>query len=200
MPCITDKTPLECGCYFHIYNRGINREKIFYEEAHYIRFMRQYKKLLRDHVETYAYCLLPNHFHFLIRIRDSNIPGFEHEVSTRLNILFSQHALSINRERNRYGSLFCKSFKRIKIKSEFYLQNLTVYIHRNPLNHKISNDFVKYRYNSFQEIIRRKSGLVNVEEVIGFFGSSEEFILKHIEEDSHVFLGKLKIEKLHIPD
>ena len=194
MPCITDKTPLECGCYFHIYNRGINREKLFYKEAHYIRFMRQYRELLNDHVETYAFCLLPNHFHFLIRIRESAIAGFEYEVSTRLNILFSQHALMINKGYDRYGSLFCKSFKRIKIKSDFYLQNLIVYIHRNPLKHRVSNDFVKYPYSSYQEIIRNRSGLISIDGVRAIFGSIEEFVEQHREEDAHLFLGKLRID------
>lgn len=195
MPSITDKTPLESGCYFHIYNRGINREKLFYRHAHYLIFLRRYQQLLEEHVETYAYCLLPNHFHFLIRVNDSNMPGNEKMVSNKLNILFSKHALMINNQYNRYGSLFCKSFKRIKIKNDFYLRNLTTYIHHNPIKHKVSTDFATYQYSSYQGIINKDTKLINIAGLYTIFNSPEDFIKRHTEDNPFAILGKLKIEK-----
>lgn len=194
MPSITDTTPLEAGCYFHIYNRGINREKIFYTEEHYLSFMRKYSCLLGPYVETYAYCLMSNHFHFLIRIKDAIHPDYEKFVSIQLNILFSQHALMINKKMNRYGSLFCKSFKRIKIKNDFYLKNLIAYIHRNPLKHKLTSDYQGYRFGSYDEIINNNSKIIQVYDVISLFGSFNEFISHHEENNPFAILGKLKIE------
>jgi REP element-mobilizing transposase RayT len=62
--------PLEFGEYYHVYNRGINRERIFFEERNYGYFLQLYAQHVVPIAETYAYCLLPNHFHFLVRIRD----------------------------------------------------------------------------------------------------------------------------------
>lgn len=194
MPSITDKTPLEAGCYFHIYNRGINKEKIFLCDEHYKLFMDRYNFLLEPYLETYAYCLLPNHFHFLIKLNDTILPGGEHIVSTHLNILFSQHARMINKESKRYGNLFCKSFKRIKIKSDFYLQNLVPYIHRNPLKHGLTIDYQSYPYGSYKEIVENTSNTICMSNLISLFGSMEEFIHHHEEKNPFAILGKLRIE------
>jgi REP element-mobilizing transposase RayT len=62
-------TPLEPGECYHIYNRGINRMNIFMEERNFAYFMRLYAKHIDPVAVTFAYCLLPNHFHFLVRMR-----------------------------------------------------------------------------------------------------------------------------------
>jgi len=132
---------------------------------------------------------------------ESKFPGYEAFISTQLNILFSQHALMINRERGRYGNLFCKSFKRIKINSEFYLRNLIVYIHKNPYKHRVSSDYKAYRFSSYGEIIRRQKKIVRYHDVISLYGGMAEFIEHHEDEDPlNQFLGKLVIEKEQITD
>ena len=62
--------PLQEGKYYHIYNRGNNRETLFYTEANYKYFLKKYDKYLSEYVDTYAYCLLPNHFHLLISVKE----------------------------------------------------------------------------------------------------------------------------------
>jgi REP element-mobilizing transposase RayT len=62
---------MEPGSYYHIFNRGNNREYIFREDANYRFFLERYKKYLTPHVNTYAYCLMSNHFHLLDRILDT---------------------------------------------------------------------------------------------------------------------------------
>lgn len=64
---------LEGGCYYHIYNRGINSTNLFRESQNYEFFLRKYALYLTDYVDTYAYCLLKNHFHLLIRVKDIEI-------------------------------------------------------------------------------------------------------------------------------
>lgn len=61
--------PLQFGVYYHIFNRGNNRENLFFEERNYRHFLRLYAKYILPVVDTYAYCLLPNHFHLLIRVK-----------------------------------------------------------------------------------------------------------------------------------
>ena len=60
---------LETECYYHVYNRGINGESLFREERNYHFFLGKYATYIEPVAETYAYCLLKNHFHLLIRIR-----------------------------------------------------------------------------------------------------------------------------------
>lgn len=69
-------------CYYHIFNRGNNCENLFYTLENYNYFLRKYDYYLNDFIETYAYCLLPIHFHLLIHVQDDdttkiNFPGFE---------------------------------------------------------------------------------------------------------------------------
>jgi REP element-mobilizing transposase RayT len=66
------KQPLEYDSYFHIYNRGINGEDLFLETSNYEHFLNLYSKYIDPIAETYAWCLMKNHFHFLVRIRSEN--------------------------------------------------------------------------------------------------------------------------------
>jgi len=63
-------TPFYSNQFYHIYNRGNNGEKIFYTSENYLFFLKRYDHYLSDYADTYAYCLLPNHFHFLIKVID----------------------------------------------------------------------------------------------------------------------------------
>jgi len=65
---MTSPAPLEYGEYYHIYNRGNNREDVFFEERNYRHFLSLYAKYILPNADTYAYCLLRNHFHLLVRI------------------------------------------------------------------------------------------------------------------------------------
>jgi putative transposase len=66
---MTSPTPLLYDTCYHIYNRGTNRENIFIEERNYEYFIRLYRKHIEPVAQTFAYCLLRNHFHLLVRIK-----------------------------------------------------------------------------------------------------------------------------------
>jgi len=68
---MTSPPALQYGVYYHIYNRGVNRENIFREERNYPYFLKLYARYIEPVAETYVYCLLRNHFHALVRIRDA---------------------------------------------------------------------------------------------------------------------------------
>jgi len=71
---MTSPSPLQPGVFYHIYNRGTNREDIFIEGRNYDYFMQLYIKYIEPVVETYAYCLLKNHFHLLVRVKEEADP------------------------------------------------------------------------------------------------------------------------------
>ena len=73
---------LEHGQYYHIYNRGVNSEVLFKEEANYIHFLNSYEKYIHPIVDTYAWVLMPNHFHFLVRVKDENEIGFYKQLNS----------------------------------------------------------------------------------------------------------------------
>jgi len=67
---VSKPIPLQPGKYYYIYNRGNNRENIFLEERNYPYFLRHYARHIEPVADTFVYCLLRNHFHFLVRIKD----------------------------------------------------------------------------------------------------------------------------------
>ncbi len=82
--------PLQEDNYYHIYNRANGSEKIFVDKDNYRYFMEKYKQHVSPIADTYAYCLMPNHFHFLVKIKSEkevrvalasaqrqNVPGFK---------------------------------------------------------------------------------------------------------------------------
>ena len=66
---MTSPSPLQYSTYYHIYNRGNNRQNVFFEERNYRYFLQLYAKYIEPVADTYAYCLLPNHFHLLVRTK-----------------------------------------------------------------------------------------------------------------------------------
>jgi REP element-mobilizing transposase RayT len=202
--------PLLEGCYYHIYNRGNNGDNLFYQPRNYFYFLKQYDLYLSDYLETYAYCLLPNHFHLLVKVRDwDDLPankqylqhGSKH-LSTPETIIselfrrfFSAYARAIKTQEERTGSLFQKNFKRKPVLSEAYFTNLVAYIHRNPQKHGISSDFKEYPYNSYNRMLMPQQTRLKKAEVIGWFGGINGFQVFHDTKHDEKQIDELIIEE-----
>ena len=165
---------LERDRYYHIYNRGINGCDIFKNDDNYNYFLKLISKYLTGHINIYAYCLLSNHYHFVIRVDDD-----EKIVTQKLSNFFNAYAKAFNKQHNRTGSLFEKHFKRIKLQSDNYLLNLILYVHTNPVKHSFSDNFENYRYSSYKEIVNDISKNINSKEVIGLFDDLDNFKYAH---------------------
>lgn len=166
--------PLEKDCYYHIYNSGINSEKIFNNDENKTYFLKLVSKYLLDKVTIFSYCLLDNHFHFLIKVN----ADFQDTTQSFSNF-FNAYAKAFNKSTGRTGSLFEKHFKRKKITNEEYLRNAIIYIHKNPENHKVVSDFSDYNFSSYKKIINKNNSLVDATEVISFFDDVNNFIFMH---------------------
>ncbi len=177
--------PMQPGYFYHVYNRGNNREKLFYKKENYIYFLKKYDYYLYDYLETHAYCLLPNHFHLLVRVREiKDLPGQEYVeglISRHFSNFFNCYAKAINRQQNREGSLFRKNFKRLLVDNEACLSILIYYIHANPQRHGLINDFRNGPYSSYSRIVMAKKTHLCKDEVIRWFGSVEEYKAYHAE-------------------
>ena len=190
MPSIKTLTPLLGGSYYHIFNRGINRQLLFFQERNYIHFLDLLKKYLIDYVDVMAYCLLPNHFHLVIKIRDiilikDDIPALKSEeeigkfISNQFRKMFVAYTMAINKQEQRTGNLFDRSFKRLEITEQEYLQYVIFYSHYNPEKHGLTNDFKSFRFSSYSAFLSSQTTSISRDLVFELFDGKSGFINYH---------------------
>jgi len=193
--------------YYHIYNRGNNGETLFKEEKNYEYFLGLYKKHISPIAETYAYCLLGNHFHLLVKIRPSeelreNLKTLKlkikkedtYLISHQFSKLFNAYSQGFNKAYSRTGSLFEKYFRRIEVKNESYFTQLVWYIHLNPQKHGFVEDFRDYPHSSYHAILSNKKTNLKRKEVVEWFGSIENVKTSHLNEMRMKNLQELILE------
>ncbi len=190
--------PLEPGLYYHIFNRGNNRENLFYEDRNYEYFLKLYTHYVHPFTNTYAYCLMPNHFHFLVRIKTEEELNSEtsqvlekNNPSRQFSHLFNAYAKSINKAYGRTGSLFEERFHRLPVTSDSYFLSLVFYIHYNPQKHGLVDDFRDWKYSSFKTLISQKCTHLARDEVMDWFGNTslfEEFHKGLVDEKQIAYL------------
>ena len=181
-------TPLTPGCYYHIYNRGNNREPIFFSDDNYRYFLKSYIDYIGPIADTFAYCLLPNHFHILIQVKEQQGEDIK-LASQQFANFFNSYTKSINKAYQRTGSLFEKRFGRTLIESHEQLQWLVIYIHRNPQKHGLVADFRHYRYSSYPTLLKvgnasaenaiKISTKIKADLVLSWFGGISPFVNTH---------------------
>lgn len=200
------KEPILHGNYYHIYNRGNNGIDIFLETENYYHFLRLYAKYIEPIAETFAWCLLKNHFHVLVRIKEKEeINTTELSYSTvenpkiidpskQFSHFFNAYTQAINKRHNRTGSLFETTFERKLVSSEIYFQQLIFYIHNNPVHHGFVEKMSLYPWSSYETIISNKPTRLKRNDVIALYGDAENFIYYHNEEQDLNGINSLIIE------
>lgn len=163
---------LQPGYYYHIFNQGNNKENIFFEEKNYPYFLSLLVKYIFPISEIFAYCLLPNHFHLLIRINDDTA---NKQCAQSFSNFFNAYAKAINKIYQRSGSLFKRKFSRIKIENEEYLKNLVLYIHTNAQHHGIIDNFKKYSHSSYPAYVSKGPTNISKHYIIDLFDDLENF-------------------------
>lgn len=176
--------PLEFGGFYHFYNKGNNNENIFMEDKNYAFFLNKVAKYLIPIADIYAYCLLKNHFHILLKIKDKEefVSGSTSKIHLPFSNLFNSYAKSINNYYNRSGSLFQEHLKRNKVENEEYLKQLILYIHLNPVKHGFVDDFRKYKHSSYAAFLSDKPTNLKREYILDLFGGRDNFEFCHHEK------------------
>lgn len=179
--------PLEAGNIYHLYNRGINGENIFKEKRNYYHFLNKYKEHCSDILETYAYALLKNHFHLMIKVKENIIVTrrdgkgeIELNASKQLSHFFNCYAQSFNTAYKRHGKLLEVPFSRKLIDSDDYFTSLIYYIHFNPQHHQFVNDFRDWEFTSWHALLDDKQTFLAKEKVMEWFGSTRNFVDAHL--------------------
>lgn len=200
------KEPILHGNYYHIYNRGNNGIDIFLETENYYHFLRLYSKYIEPIAETFAWCLLKNHFHVLVRIKEKEeINTTELSYSTvenpkiidpsrQFSHFFNAYTQAINKRHNRTGSLFERTFERKLVSSEIYFQQLIFYIHNNPVHHGFVEKMSFYPWSSYETILSNKPTRLKRNDVIALYGDAENFIFYHNQEQDLNEINSLIIE------
>ena len=161
--------------FFHIYNRGINKQKIFFTKANYHFFLEKMRTEICPYCEVLSWCLMPNHFHILVHLSELNenhrkamelFKGTQAQLlSRKIGTLLSSYAHAINKQEKRTGSLFQAKTKAKELDSQwdnYYAFNCFHYIHQNPLRAGIAFDLRDWEFSSFRDFMETRShGLVN---------------------------------------
>ncbi len=201
---------------YHIYNRTNNHEPLFLSAENRRFFLRKYSDYLSPFLDTYCWCLLPDHFHFLVRIKtaaeiknylthleilnstEKDYLNKEQPCSKILknafHRLFTSYAMSFNRYFQRKGNLFHRPFKRLEVKSRSHFTQAVVYIHANPTKHKVVDDFMNYEWSSWPLIMSAgPTGLLR-QELIDWFGGPDMLIKAHNDLSLYYHDSEIAIE------
>ncbi|MBL0152688.1 MAG: transposase [Chitinophagaceae bacterium] len=192
------------NCFYHVYNRTNNKEKLFRSDENKRYFMQLFDHYLSPFIELISWSLLDNHFHFEIKVKSENEI---HETLSRLPFIsltptefkflkrtipadtlisrafrkfFQSYTLAFNKYFKRQGNLFHKNFKRIEIRDNKQLLQTLIYIHRNPQEHGFVNDFREYPWSSWHSFVKPGSQSGWTKKITSLFGS------KHLLTESHL--------------
>ena len=200
------KQQLIPGKYFHIYNRGNNGINVFYDSNSYYHFLKLYSQYINPVADTYAWCLLKNHFHVLVYLKtEKEIDASKLEYSTieepkqisasrQFSHLFNAYTQAINKKFNRHGSLFEKPFERKLVENEAYFQKLIFYIHNNPVHHGFTDNIDSYPWSSYGTILSEKPTHLKRKEVLENFNGVDNFIYYHNQKQNLADINHLIIE------
>ena len=156
---------------------------MFYKRNDYILLLKKLKSILELYpASIFAYCLMPNHFHFLIR-QDGDIP-----VYRIFNNLFSYYVQVFNKLHNRKGRLFRGPLQHKLINKEEYLIYLCQYIHCNPIKAHLVNDLKEWEFSNYPEWIGNRNGKLFCDALLKEYFENRE----HYKESIHEYERYLK--------
>ncbi len=179
---------VDSDTYYHLYNRGNNKDLIFFADENYSFFLNQFKKYVSPFCEVFSYCLMPNHFHFFVRVSDQIL--FEKVIKN----FFISYSKSINKKYDRVGALFQGRYKVSEITSEAYYTRIITYIHQNPVVAGLVKNMEDYKYSSYAAYLSKKATMINREEVLEWFGGLDGFVNDHklIIDDLGIDISRYK--------
>jgi len=168
--------PLVAGEYYHIYNRGNNRQNIFFERENYLFFLRRLRKYLIGETQPQtsevsetsevwpwttivAYCLMPNHFHLLVCPHDD-------ELSRRMQRFSISYTKSMNKRYDRVGALFQGQFQAVHVDRNEYLLHLSRYFHLNPVEAGLVKRPEDWEFSSYRDYVGLRKGTLPAPDII----------------------------------
>ncbi len=195
------RVPFEENTFYHFYNHGNASDNLFREKENYYYFLEKYYEYSTPIARTYAYCLMPNHFHFFIQIKGkAEIEAYLEKIKDqerrlkRLKMLdehfsnfisswwasfFNAYSKAFNKMYKRRGSLFLENVQRKPVLKADYRKHLVRYIHKNAVVHGFTKEIHHWPFSSYNDIIYNSDPRLLREEVISWFGGLQPFLDFH---------------------
>jgi len=185
--------------FYHLFNHAVGNEKLFLSRENYFFFLRKMKEYVLNVADVYAYSLLPNHFHLLIRIKSQeelelffekskhrtfnnlqdDMPRF---VMQQFSNFFNAYTKAFNKMFNRMGSLFVDYVKRTETNNDSGITGFIFYIHKNAVHHGLTKQIGDWEFDSYPTIIDNRPTSLKRDDVINWFGSLKAFIQFHQQQ------------------
>ncbi len=159
--------------YHHLYNRGVNKNNIFFEKENYLFFLKKMKFYkTKYNISILTYCLMPNHFHLFLKQQTE-----EFSISAFISSLLNSYTKSINKRYKRSGTLFESKTKSKEITDENYFMWVIKYILDNPVKANLVNQISEWEFSNAKDLLKlRDDFLTDREEVLSFFQSEGQMI------------------------
>ncbi len=174
---------------YHVYNRGVEKRDVFLTDRdykHFLETLEHYlapviklsrKPKLKDNqrsetplVDILCYCLMPNHFHLILRQKSDN------GISVFMNRVANSFTKYFNIKNDRVGPLFQGVFKAVRIETDEQLLHVSRYIHLNPLVANLAANIRDYQWSSYSAYVGdEQNNLVSTQEVLAHFPSKEKY-------------------------
>lgn len=182
--------PLLPGEKYHILSRAVGNEQLFLVEENYRFFLERYKKYISPVADTYCYCLLPNHFHFLIKIKEAStiFPLLKKQtapeqlpaiITLQFSKLLNSYAKAYNKANFRKGALFMDYLRRVAIEKDEQFGATVFYIHKNPVHHGCCNTIEDWKWSSYSAMFTQKPTRLLRDELLDWFGGIQGFTDYH---------------------
>lgn len=207
------KAPFEPERFYHVVFRSIDGVKLFLNNNQKQIFLSKWIQFMQPFCRVWAYCLLENHAHLVLKIEkaqsiydlvekwgideqtkairnylsDKSESHFDEMLERQVNRFLVSYVNTFNNEIARKGGLFQKPFRRVLIAEENHLQQAIVYVHANAQKHGIVKDYLLHPDHSYHEIIKDSTLYVDSFAVLDFFGDKSVFISVHKEQVDYFY-------------
>ena len=188
---------------YHIYNRGNNSMNLFVEDVDFQKFIDLYRIYIKPISDTYAWCLMKNHFHFLVQIKEEEKIGYinpklkyESNLEEKWRVfpnaensamikpvpdkqfmhLMSTYAKYFNKKHERTGHVFEKSPERTHIEDNDHLLQTLKYIMKNPLKHNVVKKLENYKWSSYYELMHKENDILDSSIIENHFQTFEQIL------------------------
>jgi len=132
------------GLVSHITQHAVGREPLFVEEGDYLYMIKLFRETAEKfNLQVFAFCLISNHLHILLRQTQKNL-------SDAMQNLFTRYGMYFNYKYQRRGHLFSGPFRQAACFDDYYLLTASIYIHLNPVRARITDSFRKYRWSTWR--------------------------------------------------
>ncbi len=177
--------------FFHIYNRSVGKERLFLQDSDCDFFLEKWNQYLTRYLDTYAYCLMGNHFHFLVKIKqveEAVLESVQKEktvaarkflqgkidfnafLEDQFKRLFTSYARMLNNRLKRHGSVFQTRFKRVRVEQGTAVLEKICYIHHNPIHHGFHSVYHDWKYSSYDVYLSHQPTFLARQNGLQLFG------------------------------